>query len=90
MEENKKKAYLTINYQAFLDIKNSGEFSKENFNQVFRIAHVFHNLALFIIEDFEGFDEDEFWSKVRGLERDFGLTHYKILFEKAYRDELIR
>ncbi|WP_018759917.1 hypothetical protein [Paenibacillus terrigena] len=90
MEENKKKAYLTINYQALLDIKNSGEFSKENFNQVFRIAHVFHNLALFIIEDFEGFDEEKFWRNVSGLERGFGLTHYRTLFEKVNREELLR
>lgn len=88
MEENKKKAYLTINYQALVDIKNSGEFSVENFKQVFRIAHVFHNLALFIIEDFKGFDEDEFWGNVGGLERDFGLTHYRTLFEKVLRDGL--
>ncbi|MFC5453207.1 hypothetical protein [Paenibacillus aestuarii] len=83
MEENKKKAYLTLNYQVFLDIKNSGQFNTGSINQVFRIAHAFHNLAEFIIDDFEGFDEDKFWSRVRGLERDFGLIHFKTLFEKC-------
>ncbi|QHW33815.1 hypothetical protein GZH47_25470 [Paenibacillus rhizovicinus] len=78
MEESKKKAYLTLNYQAFLDIKNSGEFNMDHYNRVFRIAQAFHNLALSIMEDFVGV-----WSTVNGLERDFGLIHYRELFRKA-------
>jgi len=90
LEENRRKAYLALNYQAFLDIKNSGEFNADNFNQVFRIAHAFQNLALFIMEDFVGFNEDSFWSRVAGLERDFGITHYRKLFEKVSKGELSR
>ncbi len=58
MEESRRKAYLALNYQALLDIKNSGEFNIDNFNRVFRVAHAFHNLALYIMEDFVGFNED--------------------------------
>lgn len=87
MEENKKKAYLALNYQAFIDVKNCGEFSVENFNRVFRIGHSFHNLALFIMEDFVGFNEDSFWSNISGLEKEFGLTHYRELFEKIRTGE---
>ncbi|WP_054024942.1 hypothetical protein [Bacillus sp. FJAT-28004] len=90
MEGNRRKAYLALNYQALLDIKNSGEFNIDNFNHVFRVAHAFHNLALFIMEDFVGFNEDEFWGKIAGLERDFGITHYSELFEKVSSDELLR
>ncbi|UKS29593.1 hypothetical protein LOZ80_11920 [Paenibacillus sp. HWE-109] len=81
MEESKRKAYLALNYQALLDIKNSGEFNASNYNRVFRIAHAFHNLALSITEDFEGFNEENFWSSVNGLEKEFGLIHYRELFE---------
>lgn len=81
MEESKRKAYLVLNYQALLDIKNSGEFNVNNYNRVFRIAHAFHNLALSITEDFVGFNEENFWSNVNGLERDFGLIHYRELFD---------
>lgn len=87
MDHQRRKAYLALNYQAFLDIKNSGEYNDENFIRVFRIAHAFHNLAWFIAEDFVGFNEDEFWQKVCGLERDFGSTHYRKLFEKIRGNE---
>ncbi|MDQ0112541.1 hypothetical protein [Paenibacillus harenae] len=90
MKENKRKAYLALNYQALLDIKNSGESNIDNFNRVFRVAHAFHTLALFIMEDFVGFNEDDFWENIAGLERDFGLTHYSELFEKVSSDELLR
>ncbi|GMK37072.1 hypothetical protein PCCS19_01250 [Paenibacillus sp. CCS19] len=83
MKESKTKAYLALNYQAFLDIKNSGEFNMYNCNRVFRIAHAFHNLALSMMEDFVGFNEESFWSNINELERDFGLVHYRKLFEKT-------
>lgn len=83
MEESIRKAYLVLNYQALLDIKNSGDFNVDNYNRVFRIAHAFHNLALSITEDFVGFNEENFWSNVEGLERDFGLMHYRELFDKV-------
>ncbi|MFB9330881.1 hypothetical protein ACFFSY_33485 [Paenibacillus aurantiacus] len=89
VEASRRKAYLALNYQALLDIKNSGEFSANNYNQVFRIAHAFHNLGFFIMEDFVGFNEDDFWSRVNGLERDFGLIHYKELFAKVSSGELL-
>ncbi|BFT72435.1 hypothetical protein [Paenibacillus sp. P36] len=82
MQESIRKAYLVLNYQALLDIKNSGEFNADNYDRVFRIAHAFHNLAFSITEDFVGFNEDSFWNNVEGLERDFGLIHYKELFDK--------
>ncbi|UUZ81247.1 hypothetical protein LJK88_42265 [Paenibacillus sp. P26] len=89
MEENKKKAYLILNYQAFLDIKNSGQFNQHNFDQVFRIAHVFHNLALSIVDNFEGFNENDFWESVGGLEKQFGLYHYRKLFENLSLGETL-
>lgn len=54
------------------------------------MAHVFHNLALFIMEDFVGFNEDEFWENIVGLESQFGLTHYREIFEKVSTEELLR
>ncbi|MBD3919835.1 hypothetical protein H8B09_13820 [Paenibacillus sp. PR3] len=82
IEERKRKAYLALNYQALVDIKNSGEHVLDNYNRVFRIAHAFHNLAQAIMEDFTTFDEDGFWGAIGGLERDFGLDHYRELFER--------
>lgn len=89
MEENKKRAYLALNYQALMDIKNCGEFNLENYNRVFRIAHTFHNLALFIMEDFVDFNKDGFWSDIAELEIKFGLTHYRELFEKVRTGDLL-
>jgi hypothetical protein len=90
LEINRRKSYLALNYQALLDIEISGEFNIDNFNHVFRVAHAFHNLALFIMEDFVGFNEDHFWGRIAGLERDFGITHYSEIFEKVSSDELLR
>ncbi|MFC4099095.1 hypothetical protein [Paenibacillus xanthanilyticus] len=86
MDDRRRKAYLTLNYQAFLDIKNGGAYNEDNWNRVFRIAHAFHNLAWRISEDFEGFNEEEFWANIAGLERVFGLTHYRELFERVSGD----
>lgn len=89
LEGNRRKAYLALNYQALLDIKNGGEFNEDNFNRIFRIAHAFHNLAFFIMEDFVGFDEDCFWEKIAGLETYFGLTHYRDLFDKVRTEGML-
>lgn len=81
MNELKKKAYRTLIYQAFLDIKISGNFSEDNFNMNFRIAHAFHNLAEYSINDFEEFDEGSFWSRMALLEDQFELQHYRKIFD---------
>ncbi|MNI18873.1 hypothetical protein D3C73_722930 [compost metagenome] len=80
MDELRKSAYKTLNYQALLDIKNSGTFNEETFNRAFRVAHAFHNLAWYIIHDFQGFDEADFWSRISALEKQFGLYHYRKAF----------
>jgi len=41
------------------------------------------------MEDFVGFNEDEFWRGITGLESQFGLTHYREIFEKVITDELL-
>lgn len=87
MEESKRKAYLALNYQSFLDIKNSSEFNINNHYRVLRIAYVFHNLAESIMENFLSFNEESFWSTINALEKDFGLVHYRQLFEKAVQEK---
>ncbi|MGO4180296.1 hypothetical protein AB4Z17_03865 [Paenibacillus sp. TAF43_2] len=82
MNESKKKAYEKLIYQAFLDIKNSGEFNEENFYRSFHIAHVFHNLADFIVMDYDGFDENEFWRRVDVIEDQFNTSPYKKIFNE--------
>ncbi|QQE80622.1 hypothetical protein [Alicyclobacillus sp. SO9] len=83
MDDLRKTAYKTMNYQALLDIKNSGQFTEANFYRVSRVAHVFHNLAEYIIADFNGFDEDSFWNAVAGLEQQFGMHHYRKIFDEV-------
>ncbi|MFF0825970.1 hypothetical protein ACFYU8_05905 [Brevibacillus sp. NPDC003359] len=83
MTETKKRAYKKLISQALLDIKNTGQFSEENFQRNFRIAHAFHNLAQYIVLDFEGFDEDEFWKVVSALADQFDLHHYSQIFEET-------
>jgi hypothetical protein len=80
VDDIKKIAYKTLNYQALLDIKNSGSFNEDNFIRNFRIAHAFHNLAQYIIDDFEGFNEDDFWGRINALEDQFSLKHYRSIF----------
>lgn len=80
MDMNKMKAYQTIVYHAFLAIKNSGDFTKENYYFAFRTAHAFHNLAEQIALDFKEFNEEEFWNSIDALERDFGKQPYKEIF----------
>lgn len=80
MNEIRKRAYKTLNFQALLDIKNCGEFSEKNFNQTFHIAHAFHTLAEYIILDFERFDERNFWDRINFLEKQFGMYHFRKIF----------
>ncbi|MED1785454.1 hypothetical protein P4V43_26890 [Brevibacillus fortis] len=83
MTEVKKIAYKKLIHQAFLDLKNSGTFDEVIFYRNFRIAHVFHNLAEFIVEDFVGFNEYEFWATVDALASQFDLHHYRKIFDAA-------
>ncbi|CAI8970193.1 Nicotinate phosphoribosyltransferase [Brevibacillus sp. IT-7CA2] len=83
MTEVKKIAYKKLIHQAFLDLKNSGAFDEATFYRNFRIAHAFHNLAEFIVVDFVGFNEDEFWSTVNALTSQFDLHHYRKIFDEA-------
>jgi hypothetical protein len=83
MDETRKRAYKMLMYQALLDLKNGGSFNEENFRRNFRIAHAFHNLASFIVEDFDGFDEAAFWSTVDVLAEQFDLHHYREIFNEA-------
>jgi hypothetical protein len=78
MEDKRKNAYKTLIYQAFLDIKNSNDLKK-----AFHIAHSFHNLSEFLIKDFDGMDEDNFWSRIKYLEDNYSLNHYRSLFEET-------
>jgi hypothetical protein len=78
MEDKKKNAYKVLIYQAFLDIKNSS-----NHKEAFRIAHAFHNLAELLTKDFEGMNEDHFWEIMNVLDKEFGLDHYRELFERT-------
>ncbi|NQX65669.1 hypothetical protein HQN90_05965 [Paenibacillus alba] len=82
MNDLRKRAYKTLNFQAFLDIKNGGTFCEENFKRTFRIAHAFHNLAEYIILDLQGFDESEFWERIGVLEEQLGLYHYRKAFNE--------
>lgn len=79
----RRKAYNQIIYMAFLDIKNSGTYSEESFYRNFRIAHAFHNLAKSMIHEMRDFNEEEFWESIRGLENQFGLFHYRKMFENG-------
>jgi len=83
LNEVRKKAYNTLIYQAFLDIKISGAFNEENFYRNFRIAHAFHNLAEYIVLDFKGFNEERFWDEINALQEQFDLNHYKKIFDDA-------
>lgn len=87
MTEVKKIAYKKLNHQAFLDLKNSGSFDEATFYRNFRIAHTFHNLAEFIVVDFFGFNEDEFWAAVNALATQFDLHHYKKIFDDAVKEK---
>ncbi|MFG0215383.1 hypothetical protein ACFU8X_19935 [Brevibacillus porteri] len=83
MTEVKKIAYKKLIHQAFLDLKNSGTFDEATFYRNFRIAHAFHTLAEFIVIDFVGFNEDEFWATVDALASQFDLHHYSKIFDEA-------
>jgi hypothetical protein len=85
MNEVKKQAYKTLIYLAFLDIKNSS-FSEENFNRNFRIAHAFHNLAESMVEDLQGFDEENFWITIDSLEKQFDLYNYRKTFNDCIKE----
>jgi hypothetical protein len=78
MEDKKKNAYKFLIYQAFLDIKNS-----RNHKEAFRIAYAFHNLAELLTKDFEGMNEVNFWEIMNVLDKEFGLNHYRKLFEST-------
>ncbi|WJQ82365.1 hypothetical protein [Brevibacillus brevis] len=88
MNEVKKIAYKKLIHQAFLDLKNSGTYDKVTFDRNLRIAHAFHNLAEFIVVDFVGFNEDEFWASVGALASQFDLHHYRKIFDEAVMDPL--
>ncbi|MFB7142687.1 hypothetical protein ACFCYN_24060 [Gottfriedia sp. NPDC056225] len=82
MENKKKYAYKVLIYQAFVDIKNN-----TTHEEAFHIAHVFHNLALLMVKDFEGMNEAEFWSQINLLQKKLGVKYYKELFESALANE---
>ncbi len=83
MNEISKLAYKKLIYQAFLDIKNSGMYSEVIFERNFRLAHVFHNLAEYMLHDFEGFNEEAFWRAMDLLADQYHLHHYRIIFAEA-------
>lgn len=87
MNDLRRKAYNQIIYMALLDIKNSGACTEENFYRNFRIAHAFHNLAESMIHELRDFNEEEFWESIRGLENQFGLFHYRKMFEERVSAE---
>lgn len=81
MKEIRKKAYRTLIYQAFLDLRISTHDQKA----IFHIAYAFHNLAEESINDFDTCDEESFWNQVAVLEERFDCTHYR----KIFRDKLL-
>ncbi|WP_312118018.1 hypothetical protein [Brevibacillus reuszeri] len=87
MTEVKKIAYQKLIHQAFLDLKNSGAFDEATIYRNFRIAHAFHTLAEFIVVDFVGFNEDEFWSTIDTLASQFDLHHYRKIFDEAVMEK---
>lgn len=87
MTEAKKTAYKKLIHQVFLDLKSSGSFDEATYYRNFRIAHAFHNLAEFIVVDFDGFHEDEFWATIDALAAQFDLHHYREIFDDAIKEK---
>lgn len=80
MDDNRKRAYRWILYQALLDIRplqwleprwyaRINPFYWHRYRQAVRragaIANWLHNLALYSAIDFEHFDEERFWTDYR-------------------------
>jgi hypothetical protein len=78
LESKRKEAYKKLIYQAFLDIKNSSDLK-----ETFHIAHSFHILSEFLIKEFDGLDEDDFWNRIKYLEETYCLSHYRRVFEET-------
>jgi hypothetical protein len=78
LDEIRVKAYKKLIHQAFLDIKNNSDLQES-----FHIAHSFHNLSEFLIYEFDGLDEVDFWNRIRYLEKTYGLNHYRRLFDET-------
>jgi hypothetical protein len=89
MNEKNKAAYRHLMYCAFLEIRQGrGNYSK--FNPIHwyysfielehrkTIAEAFHNLAIFNIHDFEGFDEDRFWNDIKTASTKCHEKYYRI------------
>ncbi|MBP0726923.1 hypothetical protein J5Y03_17330 [Bacillus sp. RG28] len=80
MESIRKQAYKVLIHQALLDTKNCNDTE-----EIFHIAHTFHNLTETLVEDFKGYNEEALWSRISFLEENFGLMHYRRMFEETIK-----
>ncbi|MOA46610.1 hypothetical protein D3C78_1691420 [compost metagenome] len=82
MEEIKIKAYRTLLYQAFIDIRviasklaflanEMKDDSQRNNLLIFHISNAFHNVALSLAEDPYTINEEDFWSKIMIINKEF-------------------
>lgn len=101
MEVAKKYAYRYLMYDAMLcirPIRHLGFAWWERWNPVYwlqarkriqsagAVANWMHNLALYSANDFDGFEEDAFWTGLAYLERAFpgdGFERYREIFASA-------
>lgn len=84
MESIRKKAYKVLVHQSLLDIKNCNDSTDE----IFHIAHTFHHLTEALVEDFKGYNEEEFWRRISFLEEKFELIHYRRTFEDTIKRDI--
>lgn len=53
-------------------------------NAVYVLADAFHNIAIFSVDDFDGFDEERFWRDVAAASQDYDFyTEYQKRFQAA-------
>lgn len=69
---------IIIRYKKLID-------SKE---EVFHIAHTFHNLTESLVEDFKEFNEEAFWLRVIYLEKNYKLLHYRRIIEESIKKDI--
>ncbi|WP_419891644.1 hypothetical protein [Paenibacillus xylanexedens] len=98
MEQNKIKAYQTLIYQAFLDIRVIAsklaypsvvdvEDTKRSSLLIFHMTNAFHNLALSLAEDTISNCEDDFWSRIKFINEKFPESiQYKDIFNRLIQN----
>lgn len=101
LTEARKAAYRTLLSAAMLHLKwelagISGPFSCLKLHHQIETAaqrsFTFHNLALFVDEDFEGFEEERFWRCIEEFQRkcpNAANSNYQWLFERLLAGEKV-